>query len=180
MFHPQGPTFWELAEQALSSTERGYDLLAPKFDYTPFRTPDWLLAPVADYLRTLPPFGAGLDVCCGTGAAVALLRPFCTERVVGLDFSHGMLAICRRHAADLAGAVVRPAVQRGDACEELPRPAAVHHVLPDVSAAARAAVARTGRPARRGAPARPPPAARPPAPRRRHQTHRAIADCRLK
>src|SRR5690242_17323879 len=27
MFHPNGPTFLELAVQALSSTERGYDLL---------------------------------------------------------------------------------------------------------------------------------------------------------
>ena len=34
MFHPNGPSFFELVEQALSSTERGYDLLAPKFDYT--------------------------------------------------------------------------------------------------------------------------------------------------
>ena len=33
MFHPQGPTLWELAVQALSSTERGYDLLAPKFEF---------------------------------------------------------------------------------------------------------------------------------------------------
>ena len=41
MFHAKGPTFWELAVQALSSTEHGYDLLAPKFDYTPFRTPDF-------------------------------------------------------------------------------------------------------------------------------------------
>jgi hypothetical protein len=40
MFYPQGPTLRELAVQALSSTERGYDLLAPKFDYTPFRTPE--------------------------------------------------------------------------------------------------------------------------------------------
>ena len=40
MYHPDGPTFWELARQALSSTTRGYDLLAPKFDVTPFRTPD--------------------------------------------------------------------------------------------------------------------------------------------
>ena len=29
MFHPQGPTVWELLVQALSSTEQGYDLLAP-------------------------------------------------------------------------------------------------------------------------------------------------------
>ena len=43
MFHPKGPSFFELVEQALSSTERGYDLLAPKFDYTPFRTPDEIL-----------------------------------------------------------------------------------------------------------------------------------------
>lgn len=40
MFHPKGPSFVELAKQCLSSTERGYDLLAPKFDYTPFRTPE--------------------------------------------------------------------------------------------------------------------------------------------
>ena len=43
MFHPQGPTFLELARQALSSTERGYDLLASKFDYTPFRTPNEII-----------------------------------------------------------------------------------------------------------------------------------------
>ncbi len=103
MFHPQGPTFRELAVQALSSTERGYDLLAPKFDYTPFRTPDWLLDPVADHLRPLAPFGSGLDVCCGTGAGIRLLRPFCTERVVGLDFSPGMLDVCRRRVADMPG-----------------------------------------------------------------------------
>ena len=36
MFHPQGPTVWELLVQGLSSTEQGYDLLAPKFDSTPF------------------------------------------------------------------------------------------------------------------------------------------------
>ena len=33
MYHPHGPTVWELVAQGLSSTERGYDLLAPKFDY---------------------------------------------------------------------------------------------------------------------------------------------------
>ena len=43
MFRPGGPTFVELARQALSSVERGYDLLAPKFDLTPFRTHDELL-----------------------------------------------------------------------------------------------------------------------------------------
>ena len=43
MFHGPGPTFFELARQVLSSTERGYDLLAPKFDLTWFRTPDRLI-----------------------------------------------------------------------------------------------------------------------------------------
>jgi len=43
VYHPEGPTFLELMRQALASTERGYDLLAPKFDRTPFRTPDHVL-----------------------------------------------------------------------------------------------------------------------------------------
>jgi ubiquinone/menaquinone biosynthesis C-methylase UbiE len=103
MFHPQGPTFAELARQALSSTERGYDLLAPKFDYTPFRTPDWLLALVAKHLEPLAPLGTALDVCCGTGAGLRMLRPLCTGPLVGLDFSHGMLDVCRTRVADMPG-----------------------------------------------------------------------------
>jgi ubiquinone/menaquinone biosynthesis C-methylase UbiE len=103
VFHPDGPTFVELAEQALSSTERGYDLLAPKFDYTPFRTPEAILRLVADHLRPAAPFGAGLDVCCGTGAGLRMLRPLCRERVVGIDFSRGMLAACRQKMADAPG-----------------------------------------------------------------------------
>jgi ubiquinone/menaquinone biosynthesis C-methylase UbiE len=103
MFHPKGPTFWELTVQALSSTERGYDLLAPKFEYTPFRTPDIILDKVAVYLQSIAPFAAGLDICCGTGAAMRILRPMCTERVVGLDFSAGMLAEGRRLLADAPG-----------------------------------------------------------------------------
>lgn len=35
MFTSEGPTVRELAVQALSSVEHGYDLLAPKFDHTP-------------------------------------------------------------------------------------------------------------------------------------------------
>ncbi len=103
MFHPQGPTFWELAVQALSSTERGYDLLAAKFDYTPFRTPQPVLDAVAARLRPLAPFDRGLDLCCGTGAGMALLRPLCREQVVGLDFSRGMLQVGRRHTAAAPG-----------------------------------------------------------------------------
>ncbi|TDC70816.1 class I SAM-dependent methyltransferase [Actinomadura sp. GC306] len=91
MFSPQGPSLRELAVQALSSVERGYDLLAPKFDHTPFRTPDAILDATADVLRPLGPFGAGLDVCCGTGAGMRVLRPLCEGRITGVDFSGGML-----------------------------------------------------------------------------------------
>src|SRR5262249_29398197 len=114
MFHPQGPTFLELAVQALSSTERGYDLLAPKFDYTPFRTPDSLLQAVAAQLAPAGPFESGLDVCCGTGAGLAVLRPLCRDRVVGLDFSRGMLEVCRRYMASAPGSA-RLELVRGNA-----------------------------------------------------------------
>ncbi|WP_433476079.1 class I SAM-dependent methyltransferase [Spirillospora sp. CA-142024] len=95
MFSPQGPSLRELAIQALSSVERGYDLLAPKFDHTPFRTSDAILDATADALRPLGPFGRGLDVCCGTGAGVRTLEPLCQEGVTGVDFSAGMLAQAR-------------------------------------------------------------------------------------
>ncbi|MER7856592.1 class I SAM-dependent methyltransferase [Streptomyces bacillaris] len=95
MFTKQGPTLRELAVQALSSTERGYDLLAPKFDQTPYRTPGRVLDSVTRALEPLGPFGTGLDVCCGTGAGVDVLRQVCRERVVGVDFSAGMLAEAR-------------------------------------------------------------------------------------
>ncbi|MEN8651343.1 class I SAM-dependent methyltransferase [Streptomyces sp. 21So2-11] len=100
MFTSQGPTFRELTVQALSSIERGYDLLAPKFDRTPFRTPDRFLDEVERTLRPLGPFDAGLDVCCGTGAGVRALAPLCRERVTGVDFSAGMLATARATLGD--------------------------------------------------------------------------------
>ena len=103
MFHPQGPTFWELGEQCLSSTERGYDLLAPKFDYTPFRTPDIVLQPAAKRLGEIEPFDAALDICCGTGAAMQMLRPLCRQRVVGIDFSQGMLDVAIEKTTSAAG-----------------------------------------------------------------------------
>lgn len=96
MFTPQGPTVRELAVQALSSVEHGYDLLAKKFDETPFRTPDPVLAAVTDTLRPLGPFETGLDLCCGTGAGLSVLRSLCTGRVTGVDFSAGMLTEARR------------------------------------------------------------------------------------
>ena len=116
MFHPQGPTLRELLEQALSSTERGYDLLAPKFDYTPFRTPDFVLEPAIAHLATLGPIDSALDVCCGTGAAMQYLRGVCRQRLVGIDTSAGMLEVARRNLESVAG----PATvefQRGDALQ---------------------------------------------------------------
>jgi ubiquinone/menaquinone biosynthesis C-methylase UbiE len=95
MFSPQGPSVRELCVQALSSVERGYDLLAPKFDHTPFRTPPSILDATVGALSGLGPFGDGLDVCCGTGAGMRVLRSLCQGRITGVDFSAGMLAGAR-------------------------------------------------------------------------------------
>src|ERR1700683_3305433 len=98
MFSPEGPSLRELTRQALSSVEGGYDLLAPKFDHTPFRTPDAVLDATADALRPLGPFKRGLDVCCGTGAGMRVLESLCQEPIMGVDFSAGMLAMaCSAH-----------------------------------------------------------------------------------
>lgn len=95
VFSPQGPSLRELCVQAFSSVERGYDLLAPKFDNTPFRTPASILDATADALSELGPFTHGLDVCCGTGAGMPVLRSLCQGRITGVDFSAGMLAQAR-------------------------------------------------------------------------------------
>ena len=100
MFSPEGPSVRELARQALSSVEGGYDLLAPKFDHTPFRTPGGLLDATADALRPRGPFGPGLDVCCGTGAGLRVLRSVSQGPITGVDFSGGMLARARRAYPD--------------------------------------------------------------------------------
>jgi ubiquinone/menaquinone biosynthesis C-methylase UbiE len=100
MFSPQGPSVRELATQALSSVEGGYDLLAPKFDRTPFRTPDIVLDATVGALRPLGPFDRGLDVCCGTGAGLQVLRALCQGPIMGVDFSTGMLAQARRAHPD--------------------------------------------------------------------------------
>jgi ubiquinone/menaquinone biosynthesis C-methylase UbiE len=81
--------------QALSSVEDGYDRLAPKFDHTPFRTPDSVLDATIGALGPLGPFGQGLDVCCGTGAGMRVLGSLCQGPVTGADFSAGMLAQAR-------------------------------------------------------------------------------------
>ena len=95
MFSPQGPSLRELTMQALSSVEGGYDLLAPKFDHTPFRTPDDVLDATAGALDPFGPFGRGLDVCCGTGAGMRVLASVCQGPTMGVDFSAGMLAQAR-------------------------------------------------------------------------------------
>lgn len=95
MFDPEGPTFLELARQALCSTERGYDLLAPKFDVTPFRTPDAILNCAGAYIREHLPRGRVLDLCCGTGAVLQTLG---SEHAVGLDMSSGMIDVARKNA----------------------------------------------------------------------------------
>jgi ubiquinone/menaquinone biosynthesis C-methylase UbiE len=96
MFSPEGPRLRELAVQALSSVEHGYDLLAPKFDQTPFRTPDSVLAAVAAALERTGPYDDGLDLCCGTGAGMDVLAKVCRRSVTGTDFSAGMLDVARQ------------------------------------------------------------------------------------
>ena len=90
MFDREGPTFFELARQAMSSTEHGYDLIAPKFEHTPFRTPEPIVREIA---RRVGPVSAALDVCCGTAAAAVALCAVCKDRVVGVDTSAGMLEV---------------------------------------------------------------------------------------
>lgn len=74
----------------MSSTEHGYDLIAPKFEHTPFRTPEPIVREIA---RRVGPVSAALDVCCGTGAAAVALCAECNNRVVGVDTSAGMLEV---------------------------------------------------------------------------------------
>jgi ubiquinone/menaquinone biosynthesis C-methylase UbiE len=99
-----GPSLGELAGQALSSVEGGYDRLAPKFDHTPFRTNDAILGATAAALRPFGPFGPGLDVCCGTGAGWAVLESVCQGPLAGVDFSAGMLAQARRTGGGVGAA----------------------------------------------------------------------------
>ena len=110
MFRKGGPTFLELTRQALSSTERGYDLIAPKFELTPFRTPDAIVREIARRVGTVE---AALDVCCGTGAALGALSAERIDRIVGIDMSAGMLEVARRRV----GSDPRVELVRGDALD---------------------------------------------------------------
>ena len=59
-----------------------------------------MLDATAGALRPLGPFGPGLDVCCGTGAGMRILRSLCQGPIMGVDFSTGMLAQARRAHPD--------------------------------------------------------------------------------
>ena len=97
------PSFFELARQALSSTRRGYDLLAPKFEYTPYATPSEWVEQAVEYVSGRYPLDhkemRGADLACGTGRGARALRVECRE-VDGYDFSQGML----EKASQLSGA----------------------------------------------------------------------------
>ncbi len=103
MFDEKGPTFLELARQALSGTTEGYDMLAPKFEYTPFRTPDELLGPMAEAVAE-ESVERALDACCGNGAIARSIAGVVAEQVVGIDVSAGMLEEARRLANQVDGA----------------------------------------------------------------------------
>jgi ubiquinone/menaquinone biosynthesis C-methylase UbiE len=147
MFSPRGPSVRELAVEALSSVERGYDLLAPKFDHTPFRTADRVLDATADALRPLGPFDQGLDLCCGTGAGTRVLQSVCHGPVIGVDFSTGMLA--RAASAHPDATWVRADVRSlpfEGACDVAVSFGALGHFLPDERPAVFAGVHRALRP----------------------------------
>jgi SAM-dependent methyltransferase len=130
MFHPSGPSLLELTRQALSSTERGYDLLAPKFDRTPFCTPEPIIEAAINFVG---PFQNALDLCCGTGVALPLLRARCSGDVVGVDFSEGMLAEARNRVKGTnvqllrVDALALPFQNRFDTCVCF---GALGHILP--------------------------------------------------
>ena len=139
MFAKGGPTRLELAQQALSSTDQGYVLLAPKFDKTPFRTPDALLQAVVAHLE---PVDRALDLCCGTGAATAAIRRLCRVEVVGVDRVQAMLDVAADNVRDAPGdAPVRFEVgdaltwDGGEAFDLVVSFGAFGHILPDDEAA---------------------------------------------
>jgi ubiquinone/menaquinone biosynthesis C-methylase UbiE len=101
MFGQDGPTLRELIRQSLVSTQQGYDMLAPKFDATPFRTPDAVLGPAVE---TMGMVDSAIDLCCGTGAAMRLMKAHCQTRLTGIDFSAGMLEQARTKMQHVSGA----------------------------------------------------------------------------
>jgi len=91
------PTFFELLQQSLQDVEGGYDLLAPKFDQSPYVTPDFILQPFFERIKKEErDFKNGIDICSGTGAASLDLAKICSENFTALDLSQGMLDQCEQ------------------------------------------------------------------------------------
>ncbi len=89
------PTFFELLKQSFRDVEGGYDLLAPKFDQSPYITPEVILIPFFKKLREEKgAFDKGIDICSGTGAASVHLVNLCQKHFVALDLSQEMLNKC--------------------------------------------------------------------------------------
>ncbi|WP_420713299.1 class I SAM-dependent methyltransferase [Streptomyces sp. Tu 6176] len=55
-----------------------------------------MLDAVGSVLERTGPYTDGLDLCCGTGAGLDVLRRVCRTSVTGVDFSAGMLDVARR------------------------------------------------------------------------------------
>jgi ubiquinone/menaquinone biosynthesis C-methylase UbiE len=98
----------------MSSTTKGYDLIAEKFEYTPFRTPDALLDVMMAHIGPEASVEEGLDVCCGTGAVARALKPLCRRGVTGIDISAGMLEEAKERFDEAPGSAEGTFVQ-GDA-----------------------------------------------------------------
>ena len=64
------------------------------------------------------PFEHGLDLCCGTGAGMDVLREVCRESVTGVDISAGMLTVGRERVG--SGAI--RSAGSGDASGPAPAP----------------------------------------------------------
>ena len=62
-----------------------------------------MLSRVGELLHESEPVERALDVCCGTGAGLQMLRPLCGECVVGIDFSRPMMAQARANLQEIAG-----------------------------------------------------------------------------
>lgn len=100
LFDRNGPGFMELLTQVMSSTQKGYDLLAEKFDSTSYRTSKDILDVVANEMGRMKIYNSALDICCGTGAMTEVLLNITHNKVVGLDISKGMMDVAKKNLKD--------------------------------------------------------------------------------
>jgi SAM-dependent methyltransferase len=95
-----------LAVQATTNTRQGYNLLAPRFDLTPYATPTDLIEACRARVDALYPIdrrlSRGADLACGTGRATRVLHRSCAL-VDGYDFSPLMLDVARRRTIPSEG-----------------------------------------------------------------------------